>query len=436
MNPKEIPKKLEDDLKNVKYYRKRDENVLNYQHSSDDLHHPPLRKVFDDSAESKMYDEIFGGLLNSKSKLPAGSGFDATRRSSSQEKDFTSSLIQHLKVVESEAKESRKRLAEELAKNIKLEDEISILKVAQSNGKLVEQMQHLQRENTLLKKEVYEMKEFLADYGLEWVGNGNISLDSAVEEDSTLKHIVDFETLQKCITKLNQVLYEEPAQIVTDKNSSRKARLVHAGEIFQKMQVTYFQDGLLINRGPFRPCNSASYHTFVQDIIDGYFPSELREEFPDGVIFDLIDKRSVMYASDLHFLSSKDFLAKLPKNIIKDGEIFDIQKDLKLKLKKEEDRQCLPSDNRNRIVKLSTDLDDETLPRTTIHIKWKNGITLHVEMYAMATVGNLIAIIRKELSESNEFELRTTFPPKLLHNDETFIDANLFPNGFVHTKFL
>jgi hypothetical protein len=138
MSSKDLPKRLEEDLKNVKNYRRSplNENAMNYLSSGDDsARRPSLKKVFDDSAESKMYDEIFGGVLNTKSKLPTGSGFEAARKSSSQEKDFTATLLSRLKILEEESKESRKKLAEEISRNIKLEGEISVLKapLLQSN---------------------------------------------------------------------------------------------------------------------------------------------------------------------------------------------------------------------------------------------------------------------------------------------------------------
>ena len=63
----------------------------------------------------------------------------------------------------------------------------------------------------------------------------------------------------------------------------------------ETVKVVYYKNGLLVKRGPFRSADSKSYKTFVDDILDGYFPSEYKDEYPDGVIFDLLDKHWYEY---------------------------------------------------------------------------------------------------------------------------------------------
>ncbi|KAK0339622.1 UBX domain-containing protein 11, partial [Friedmanniomyces endolithicus] len=128
------------------------------------------------------------------------------------------------------------------------------------------------------------------------------------------------------IKELNDVIYSDPAQIRAEK---KKARLVSASELAEKIVVTYYADGLMINRGPFRPTASDSYKSFVQDIMDGYFPSEFRQTFPDGVLFDLRNRENVRFEEEKEgdFMSVSDFLRRLPKTMIKNGDVIDLHKD-------------------------------------------------------------------------------------------------------------
>ena len=61
MTRKELPKKLEDDLNNVKYYKYTTENNKD---NNNEKTSQKLTKFFDDSIEKTMYDEVFGPLLN------------------------------------------------------------------------------------------------------------------------------------------------------------------------------------------------------------------------------------------------------------------------------------------------------------------------------------------------------------------------------------
>lgn len=55
---------------------------------------------------------------------------------------------------------------------------------------------------------------------------------------------------------------------------------------------------------------------------------EYRDDFPDGVIFDLKDKHDEFYIEGESKLNPVNFLAKLPKTIMKNGEIIDIRSDI------------------------------------------------------------------------------------------------------------
>uniref|UniRef100_A0A8C2XHR0 UBX domain-containing protein 11 n=1 Tax=Cyclopterus lumpus TaxID=8103 RepID=A0A8C2XHR0_CYCLU len=106
--------------------------------------------------------------------------------------------------------------------------------------------------------------------------------------------------------------------------------------------------------GPFRSYQEHSTQRCMQDLMDGYFPSELQERFPDGVPFEVHDMRdqdfisrtpwskfpgkgkairgqndeaSNAVGSQLPGLSCThlSFLNRLPKVVVKAGCVIDIR---------------------------------------------------------------------------------------------------------------
>ena len=53
------------------------------------------------------------------------------------------------------------------------------------------------------------------------------------------------------------------------------------------IQLTLYANGIFLFNGPFRPFTEVTTQTFLQDVLDGYFPSELQKRYPDGVPFNV-----------------------------------------------------------------------------------------------------------------------------------------------------
>ena len=63
---------------------------------------------------------------------------------------------------------------------------------------------------------------------------------------------------------------------------------VHRLKIPDGIPFTVFKNGFMLRRGPFRSYDDAANHTFVADILDGFFPLEFKEGYPDGVSVALV----------------------------------------------------------------------------------------------------------------------------------------------------
>lgn len=51
------------------------------------------------------------------------------------------------------------------------------------------------------------------------------------------------------------------------------------------VQLILYKNGIVMFEGPFRSYEDETTKICIADLIDGYFPSELQQKFPDGVPF-------------------------------------------------------------------------------------------------------------------------------------------------------
>ncbi|KAJ9581305.1 hypothetical protein L9F63_023520 [Diploptera punctata] len=144
----------------------------------------------------------------------------------------------------------------------------------------------LERKCEKLQNKVCEMVNFLADYGLVWVGEDNKSKLSPFFNGKS----PDFPRLLQCIEDLNQMAgYGEPQIYFTNEGATFKTP--------DSIPLVLYADGLTLFSGPFRAYTTRSTQQFLQDILDGFFPSELQHDYPDGVCFQVIDKHEISYKS-------------------------------------------------------------------------------------------------------------------------------------------
>jgi hypothetical protein len=285
-----------------------------------------------------------------------------------------------------------------------------------------QQVHHLQLELQRLRQQckaawqqVAEMKGFLNDYGLVWVGqpaplqleteqeccstacgadactaycNGMYSPSSlSVKRDIQLMAApsaaaaaaagtytavaqlpFDVSELQECLDELNQLagdgigqlkqlqLRATPTQLAaspTNNSSSSRGKALHLVTP-DPVKLMIFKDGLVLHQCPPLLCSSAAADGILSDIFDGYFPSALRGEFPDGIPIQLVDRSSQTLADataaaaagqkgsniigwqdleqqQLHgtpglaALSGQAFLDRLPKTVIRNQQVVSVR---------------------------------------------------------------------------------------------------------------
>ncbi|XP_008292359.1 UBX domain-containing protein 11 [Stegastes partitus] len=198
-----------------------------------------------------------------------------------------------------------------------------------------------------LQNQVDEMENFLSDYGLIWVGDQEAT-DSVEDTSAGSSFRMNFDLVLQRIKDLNIVAGEGESFVQTTATGAQLAKK-------DPVQLRLYGNGIVMFDGPFRSYQEYSTQQCMQDLMDGYFPSELQERFPDGVPFEVHDRRDEEFVSRLPWeafpgegqavcgrkaepagsqlpgkkMTTDQFLNKLPKLVVKAGRVIDIRDPLR-----------------------------------------------------------------------------------------------------------
>ena len=207
--------------------------------------------------------------------------------SSVSDSAMISSLTQRVLTLESLAQQQSRQLAAKDSSVRQLEQELSrasaaAARAASDDGAEAE-LSFLRQEQSRLSRQVYEMEHFLADYGMQWVGDeaeAATAGDAAAASPSASLPF-DLPLFQSRIAELNTSL---PASTLTVSSSS--ARFSPP----PRLTLTLLADGIALPPPlpTFLPYASSSCQRLVRDVMDGYWPGEWRERWPDGVRLELL----------------------------------------------------------------------------------------------------------------------------------------------------
>ncbi|XP_045715682.1 UBX domain-containing protein 11 isoform X5 [Phyllostomus hastatus] len=214
-----------------------------------------------------------------------------------------------------------------------------------------------------LQRQVGEMERFLGDYGLRWVGEPTDQEDS---EDSTgseddkrdwmkankfwkpgdsLVPEVDFDRLLASLKDLSELVVDDDTQETPVPCGAQPC-------VLEPIPLKLYRNGIMMFDGPFRPFHDPATQRCLRDILDGFFPSELQRLYPDGGPFKVSDLRNQVYPENRldpfpgegrvvgwqrirkpsvtmehpgSKMTAERFLSRLPKYVIRQGEVIDIR---------------------------------------------------------------------------------------------------------------
>eukprot|EP00118_Oscarella_pearsei_P022494 m.260710 g.260710 ORF g.260710 m.260710 type:complete len:210 (+) comp40438_c1_seq24:245-874(+) len=183
---------------------------------------------------------------------------------SPSDSEFIGSMARRLSILKRQLLEKGKELAVKDEKIKRLEDKMRIFEM--SAVPTNEQIRQLQEKCMALQKQVQDMENFLADYGMVWIGeacegeedtdteavhpNNRMWMPEASVVEAGNFH-ADFNLIMKNIGELNVLAGEGIAQV---SHMAGGAKL----KFPESVPLTVYQNGFLMFSGPFRPYKRVS----------------------------------------------------------------------------------------------------------------------------------------------------------------------------------
>jgi hypothetical protein len=150
-----------------------------------------------------------------------------------------------------------------------------------------EQLDEIEKLQQLLESEqdkcaqqsnqIEEMTQFLADYGLHWVGGPAPAPKSLFPRGP-----IDMSLFNQRLAELNAMA--DPG--LSFKKVKGMARLSQ-----DSIRIILKDDGFIVADGPLRSYLHPLSSDFFQDIMDGFFPVEFKTKYPEGVCLTVEDLR-------------------------------------------------------------------------------------------------------------------------------------------------
>ncbi|CAH1799316.1 unnamed protein product [Owenia fusiformis] len=513
----------------------------------------PFRSPDYSVEEAKLLDEITGNMTQSRGTLrdPFAGGrhkpgelpkIPNTHTSAApSDGELMTVMMGRLGQLEQRIQFQAKEIIERDQKIKVLQDKVKLLNKSKENAERHSNGVELEKKILLLEQQIYEMEQFLADYGLVWVGakddpNKDVYNDDDDAESHLLEELpgendeepmwrpetsqsrigdllvdglkanakkksgssqsqrsprfkVDYNLILENIKDLNTIAGEGEAKI---QHTMDGARL----KMPDPISLTLYANGIMLFAGPFRPFTNKETQQCLRDLMEGYFPSELQQKYPDGVPIAVKDLRDVKFKDREHRekifagqgqmlggdskpsrlvpsnlekgtvtdedllsgryeevtstlpgpqLSMDQFLNKLPSNVIKDGKIIDIRNSIGETF---QGGKSTP----NNITVVDTDVVKEMKQRldiekrkrpptprglTTLRIKSETGDRTYVlKMRGTDTIGMVREYLSKQRPlEAPSFDILSPYPRKVFSdNSATLLDCGLTPNAALHLK--
>uniref|UniRef100_W5M8U6 UBX domain-containing protein 11 n=1 Tax=Lepisosteus oculatus TaxID=7918 RepID=W5M8U6_LEPOC len=335
--------------------------------------------------------------------------------------------------------------------------------------------EELEKRCLQLQNQVWEMERFFNDYGMVWVGEREEHSAVHTHGRQTQWHPglsvvrdfhVNFDLVLENIKDLNVLAGEGESHVERTAGGARLAR-------HTPLPLHLFKNGIVMFNGPFRPYEDASTRQCVQDLMDGYFPSELQKRFPEGVPFEVFDKRSEVFRERQRWtefpgegqavggipltnkaeasqvtsqlpgpkLSVEQFLNRLPKAVIKEGKVIDIRGSIRENLEGTSSTQSrsvvLIETPALQAMKQRLEMSVANRPPTpqnisTLRVKSEDGEqTFIVKMLFSETIGQLRQYLNTHRGEDcPEYDIISAFPQRQYGDEsQTLQQCGLTPNA-------
>jgi hypothetical protein len=264
----------------------------------------------------------------------SGGRSSPTTSQSALDMSLITSLTQRLSTLERIASKQAKSLGQKDVIISDLQFKVRSMTQSQDAQLLYELQKEAQQQQTAaeaLRKQVTEMESFLNDYGLVWCGfraehtgseAGTVDGSSPVPQHQHSSTQVDDSTVsasprdptaspseaaspspEPAASVLSSTIYFDVGSFlasVSELNSiateGQNLRIHTTSSGVTKflppasLDLLLYKNGMFFRNGPLRSWASKEARDFIRDVEEGFFPYELKEEYPDGVCLAVIDR--------------------------------------------------------------------------------------------------------------------------------------------------
>ncbi|KAJ7378359.1 UBX domain-containing protein 11 [Desmophyllum pertusum] len=425
------------------------------------------------------------------SKLPKSS----STANAPSDRDLLGSMMSRLAQVEQQLKGAQTQLLEKDKKIRILEEKSKLLEKARgyNSGTITE----LERKCKSLQTQVFQMEDFLADYGMVWVGNdanesdydvleetpssvpsslsrqGVWNPNSSLVSNGAREFKMDFDVVVKNIRELNILAGEGCSEVSRTKDGAKL-------KVRDLVPLALYSNGILMFGGPFRPYSDVITQQCMQDIMDGFFPSELQDRYPDGTPFESVhndgfllcvpgsrqrevvfeDRRTALLfpgtgqalVTEEHVKNRKvenhtpgqkqqsmdQFLSRLPQSVIKDGKIIDVRSGVANVIKGAEGQSDVKILDTPALQEIKSRGVDGPRPQSgtthvsTLRIKSETGeMTYILKMKFTDCIRDVRSHIdAARTKDAPPYDIKTSFPNKVYDDPgATLQECGLVPNA-------
>jgi len=252
--------------------------------------------------EAKKQKNAYIGKSKSKGAIPKAPAVGAQQNIAKKpnlkpfDADLVSAMEKRLVNVEGLTKSQKAEIKKKTEKLGELQDELKKYKKDVLPEKITKYTK-LQKENREIQTENAQIKNFMKEYGYNWdEKTGEFNLEELKENmdirgpayRNDLPKEIDLGVIIKRVQELNTIAEIDSKKLV-EKGG------VHQMGINEALEINFYKNGLMIQGYEFHPYYSREAQGVLSDLLDGYFPYDLKEKYPMGVPLKVIDKTDQKY---------------------------------------------------------------------------------------------------------------------------------------------
>ncbi|XP_056122240.1 UBX domain-containing protein 11 [Rhinichthys klamathensis goyatoka] len=449
------------------------------QSDDDDGERKPYKERSDTDYKAKLFRNIFPQnqpvphIMNNRSTVRSKvMQKKAAKEAPPSDFELMSSMMQKISQLERKVKTQTVDVEHKARRIAVLEEKLDLLQKAKEKSASNEnQDEELVQLCLKLQNQVLEMEKFLNDYGMIWIGGYDEQANSQLPAVTCIRKSfkMNYDLVMQNIQELN---------IVAGEGESHVTAIPGGAKLTQKSSIPLwlYKNGIVMFNGPLRCYQEPTAQECMQDLMDGFFPSELQERFPNGVPLEVHDKRDEEFVVRRPWtefpgrgqtidgargqsvdrseqtistapkqsqipgkkLSMEQFLQKLPETVVKAGKVISIRDSVKAHLQgfpdgaKSYSTTTVETSALRALREREIDLTPSSKDVTTLRVKSEDGMeTFIMKMYFTETFGDLRHYLdRKRGPGAAAYDIISAFPQRCYSDDtQTLLSCGLTPNA-------